>query len=103
MFIYYFFLAIAALNGTALSGEDFENKTEMFTLAPAESITYEIDILKDKTFEREEETFQLVVLDKDDNLINSTVTVNTTVDISIGIDNRCGEYYVFRTVRSDNG
>ena len=71
---------------------DFENKTEMFTISPTEPVTFEIDILKDETFEREEETFQLVILDINDNLINSTV--NNTMDISIRTDNGCGEYHI---------
>ena len=72
----------------------------MFFMKAAESVTIETDLFKDEVFETSEESFQLVLLDQNNALVNNTV--NNTVDITIAPDNRCGKWYHMKKKKKKN-
>ena len=78
------------MNGTAVSGEDFEERAEMFTLSAGESATYEIKTFANMVCELDEESFLLVLMDSNGMLINQTT--NSTVNVTISADTACGKF-----------
>ena len=87
-FTYTFSFLIAAvetINGTALSGVDFDAKNESITLSSVENTTLEINSLEDEICELNEKQFQIAVYDE------SGALVSSTANITINSDTQCGK------------
>ena len=80
------FVAVETINGTGVSGVDFEAKNETITVSPLANITLEIDIrAADGTCELDEKQFQMTIYDQHGDSIGSTANV------TVGSDTQCGK------------
>ena len=87
-FIYTFSFLITAvetINGTALSGVDFDAKNESITLSSVENTTLEINSREDEICKLDEKYFQIAVYDQNGALVSSTA------NITINSDTECGK------------
>ena len=76
------------MNGTGVSGVDFEAKNETITISPLANITLEIDIrAADGTCELDEKQFQMAIYDQ------NSASVGSTANITIYPDTQCGKSF----------
>ena len=79
------FVALETINGTGVSGVDFEAKNETITVSPLANITLEIDIrAADGTCELDEKQFQMAIYDQNGDSIGSTANVTVESDTQCG-------------------
>ena len=86
---FFSFVAVETINGTGVSGVDFEAKNETITVSPLANITLEIDIrAADGTCELNEKQFQMAIYDQ-----NGASIIGSTVNITIYPDTQCGKSF----------
>ena len=79
-------VAVETINGTGLSGVDFEAKDESITLSSLENTTLEINTREaDEICELGEKQFQMAIYDQ------SGTSVSSTLNITINPDTQCGK------------
>ena len=82
------FVAVVTINGTGVSGIDFDAKNETITLSGQANTTLEITTrATDETCEPDERQFQLVIYDQSGAIIGSTAS------ITINPDTQCGKLF----------
>ena len=83
--IFFSFVAVETINGTGVSGVDFEAKNETITVSPSANATLEIELrTADGTCELDEKQFQMAIYDQNGDLIGSTVNVTAEPDTQCG-------------------
>ena len=79
------FVAVETINGTGVSGVDFEAKNKTITISPRANITLEIEIrATDGTCELDEKQFQMTIYDQNGDSIGSTANVTVEPDTQCG-------------------
>ena len=82
-----FIIVIQTINGTGLSGVDYEATNESMTVLSSENTTFNIDIrAADETCELEDKEFQMAIYDH-----RGLLLVSSFVNITIDRDTQCGK------------
>ena len=77
--------AVETINGTALSGVDFEAKNESIILSSLENTTLEINTREvDEICELDGKQFQVAVYDQNGALVSSCVNITVNPDTQCG-------------------